>query len=466
MISNRQESRESADTMSFESLEEAIQRAGSAVELLRNSASRPHTLPVVAEHTNWQSEQRAWRESCALMDQSHHMTDLYLKGPDALKLLTHLGVNSFKNFGVNKAKQFIVCSYDGYYIGDVILFHLDDESFNLVGREIVMDWVQYHLEVGGYDAVAERDDNSLVRRDGPPLAFRYELQGPNVAQLMEKVTGGPVPDIKFFNMGEFTIGGHTVRALRHGMAGQPGYELFGPWEQGEEVRSAILEAGKEFGLKQAGAKAYSTANLESGWVPPTLPGIFSGEAMREFRQWLSIKNLGSLGGSFNSDSIEDYYLTPYDLGYGNTVAFDHDFIGREALEKFAQHPEKTKVTLVWNPDDVARAIGSLFTDGPTAKYINLPKARYALYQKDTVLRDGEVVGVSMDCGYLANEQDMVSLATIDTAHSAPGTQVSVVWGENPISAKPHVEPHQQVEIRATVAPVPYSQFARGEYRSR
>ena len=68
-------------------------------------------------------------------------------------------------------------------------------------------------------------------------------------------------------MTEFVIAGHRVRALRHGMAGQPGFELFGPWADGDDVLRAILTAGEEFGLVRAGAKAYSTANLESGWIP-------------------------------------------------------------------------------------------------------------------------------------------------------------------------------------------------------
>jgi len=336
-----------------------------------------------------------------------------------------------------------------------------------VGREIVMDWIQFNLETGNYDATAERDDNSAVRKSGPPMWFRYELQGPNARSLMEKATGGPLPDIKFFHMGRFTIGGHDVRALRHGMAGQPGYELFGPWEQADVVREALLKAGADFGLLQAGAKAYSTANLESGWVPPTTPGVFSGDKMRPFREWLTMDTIGAIGGSFLSDNIEDYYVTPYDLGYGHTVAFDHDFVGREALERVAQNPPRTKVTLEWNRDDVTRAMGSIF-DGPgqNAKLMNLPKIRYALYQQDKVLIDGLVVGKSFDVGYISNERAMVSLATIDTAHSEPGTQVTVVWGEDPVTRKRGVEPHRQVEIRATVAPIPYVRFARENYRPK
>ena len=66
----------------------------------------------------------------------------------------------------------------------------------------------------------------------------------------------------------------------------------------------------------------------------------------------------------------------------------------------------------------------------------------------------DTISRSLDCGYLANEREMVSLATIDTAFSEPGTEVIVVWGEQPVSAKPAVEEHVQVEIRATVAPSP------------
>ncbi|MFE1646610.1 aminomethyl transferase family protein [Microbacterium sp. P01] len=446
-----------------ESLAEAITRAGSAVSLLRNAQARPTVFPVTPEFSNWRSEQQAWRTSVALLDQSHHMTDLFLTGPDALRLLSDVGVNSFANFRVDNAKQFIAVNHEGYLIGDAILFYLADESFDLVGHPMVIDWVQYHLETGDYDARAERDGNSLVRA-GDPALFRYELQGPQALALMEKLTGEPVPPTKFFHMATFTIAGLMVRSLRHGMAGQPGFELFGPWAEGERVREAILDAGAEFDLVLVGSKAYSSANLESAWVPSPLPAIFTGEGTAAYREWLPAARAGSLAGSLASDDIEDYYVTPYDLGYGRSVAFDHDFIGRAALERHAATPLRTKVTLVWNEDDVAATMRTLFEPGTPAKYIDLPKARYGLYQVDRVLLDGVDVGISHDAGYITNEHAFVSLASIDTAHAEPGTEVEVVWGEEPNSRKPAVEPHRQVRVRATVQPAPYSAFARENYR--
>src|SRR6266487_2391844 len=163
--------------MSYQSLEEALQTVGSPVELLRHSQIGPYAFPVVrAEFTNWRDEQRAWRETCALLDLSHHMTDLYIEGPDALKLLSALGVNSFKNFKVNQAKQFIACNQNGYVIGDAILFPLTENKFNLVGRPPAHNWVQYNLETGGYQATAERDERSAVNQ-GHRRVFRYPVQG-------------------------------------------------------------------------------------------------------------------------------------------------------------------------------------------------------------------------------------------------------------------------------------------------
>ncbi|WP_181782918.1 aminomethyl transferase family protein [Pseudonocardia pini] len=453
--------------MTSESLAAAIARVGNPVELLRNTAARAHTFPVAPEFSNWRSEQRAWAETCALLDQSHHMTDLFLEGPDALRLLSDLAVNTFDNFGVNKAKQYVAVNPSGQLIGDAILFHLEDELFDLVGHPMVIDWVLFHLERGDYTVTAERDENSAVRTDGPPKFYRYELQGPTAAAVLEQATGAELPETKFFNMADFRIAGHSVRGLRHGMAGQPGFELFGPWAEGEAVLAALIEAGKDHGLVRAGAKAYSTANLESGWVPAPIPAIFGDDPLlKEYREWLPATAIGAIGGSVNSDDIADYYLTPYDIGYDRNVKFDHEFVGRAALEELAKNPPRTKVTLVWDNDDVTAAIGSLLGKGPGAKYLDLPKIRYALHQEDKVLLGGEQIGISLDCGYIANERAMVSLATIAKEHAEPGTEVTVVWGEEPNSAKPQVEEHRTWPIRATVAPVPFVQFARTNYRSK
>ncbi len=102
--------------------------------------------------------------------------------------------------------------------------------------------------------------------------------------------------------------------------------------------------------------------------------------------------------------------------------------------------------------------------GLPAKYIELPKSRYASFQIDKVMKAGKQVGMSMDLGLIANEQAFISLASVDLEHCKPGTEVTVLWGENPNSRKPTVEKHRQIEVRATVAPCPYAQVIRDSYR--
>jgi vanillate/3-O-methylgallate O-demethylase len=438
--------------------------------MVRNSQIGPYVYPKVpSEFSNWRDEQHAWRETSCLFDQSHHMTDLSISGPDALRLLSDLGVNSFNGFAVGKAKQFVCCNSDGYVIGDAILFFLDANRLSLVGRPSAHNWVQYHAETGDYDVELERDERSAVNPAGRKL-YRFQVQGPNALEVLQRATGGPLPEIKFFNMGELSIAGHAVRALHHGMSGVPGLELFGPWAEGDDVRAAIVAAGEELGLRQVGSRVYATNTLESGWIPCPLPAVFTGDDMKAYREWLpatGYEGTGSLGGSYYADDIADYYLTPYELGYGSFAKFDHDFVGRDALARLADEPSRKKVTLAWNGDDVAAAMRTMFQKGDRAKYIDLPLSNYSTWPNDKVLKDGKMVGVSTFSGYSSNESSMLSLAMVDPEVSGPGTEVTLVWGEEGGgSAKPVVERHVQTEIRATVSPAPYAEVVRTSYRPR
>jgi vanillate/3-O-methylgallate O-demethylase len=193
--------------------------------------------------------------------------------------------------------------------------------------------------------------------------------------------------------------------------------------------------------------------------------------MKGYRQWLSAKSyetMASLGGSCYSNDFRDYYLTPYDLGYGSMVKFDHDFVGRHALEKIADKPRRKKVTLVWSGEAVARVFASLCDPGQdNAKYIDLPLANYSTLPYDKVLKGGKTAGISTYTGYTYNERSVISLAMIDTEHSEVGTELTLVWGEEKGgSSKPTVERHKQAEIGVRVAPAPISEVARVAYRPK
>src|SRR3989337_984768 len=113
--------------MSYRNLEELLTAVGNPVAMRRNSQIGAYVYPVVPyEFSNWRDEQLAWQKTAVLFDQSHHMVEQYVEGPDALKLFSALGGNSFASFPVNRAKQLAPPSYDGYVIGDGILFHLEE----------------------------------------------------------------------------------------------------------------------------------------------------------------------------------------------------------------------------------------------------------------------------------------------------------------------------------------------------
>ncbi|MGY5319677.1 vanillate/3-O-methylgallate O-demethylase [Neomicrococcus lactis] len=458
--------------MSNKSLQDILDNSGNIVDHLRNVQVGAYVYPVVAsEFTNWRNEVQAWRETAVLFDQSHHMDNLYIKGPDALKLISDTAINSVENFPVNKAKQYVPVTPYGHVIGDGILFREAEDTFVYVGRSPVANWLLFQAEKGGYDVELTIDRRSPSRPMGKAVSrqeWRLQIQGPNAWSVIEKLHGGPLEKLKFFNMSTMNVGGKTVRTLRHGMAGAPGLELWGPYEDYDFIRETILEAGAEFGLEPAGARAYSCNTLESGWIPSPLPAIYSGDELADYRRWLgadSYEANSAIAGSYVPDSIEGYYTTPWELGYGSFIKHDHDFIGADALKAMDPAAQRKKVTLAWNGDDVATIHASMYQkDNLPYKFFDLPNANYGASNFDSVVDEsGKVVGLSMFTGYSWNEKRPLSLAIVD-ADVEVGSQLQVVWGEpDGGTNKSSVEKHRQYNVGVDVSPVPYSEVVRQSY---
>ncbi|MFJ5928021.1 aminomethyl transferase family protein [Kitasatospora sp. NPDC092948] len=445
--------------MTTPSLQDGIDKAGSPIGLLWKPGAEPWTPEVVAhEYAGWRTEQHAWHEGVALLNLSHHMYDMWIDGPDATRVLADYGANNFEKFAIGQAKQYLPVTKHGLIVTDGILAREGENAYLLSGVPEAQHWVQYHAEQGGYDVSLSTDPSTAFRPGGgDPKLFRYQIQGPLALPLIERAFGGPIPETKFFHSTPVAIEGRTFSALRHGMAGQAGYEFIGPWEHAAFVHDAFLKAGEPLGLVQVGALAYTTPSVESGWIPSPVPGIYSDPELADYRAWLplfGIEGKRPLNGSFFSPNIEDFYVSPFELGYGKMIHFGHDFNGRDALLK-AKGDEslRQKVTLVFDPEDVRRVIGS----GEDPGFV-------LSYARNRVEGSSGLAGVTMQTASIDPVGTVLSQTLIDAAHATPGTQVTVVWGDHPgLGTDPEADLGFP-RIRATVQPSPFDQHARTEYR--
>jgi vanillate/3-O-methylgallate O-demethylase len=438
------------------SLEDRLANYANPAEMLKSNPATKIAFGYLTEYMSWATEQDAWRTSAVLFDQSQHMGDARFTGPDVKKLFSDFGVNSFAKFGRNKAKQFVACNSDGKFIGDNILFGLEDDQYSLVGVSYAQNWMVFNAEQGNYRVDVEFDTRKPQDAAASRWNWRYQLNGPATYDIVAKAADGPLPEIKFFNMAEFTIAGTPVRALNHTMSGVPGeqftgLELWGPREHGPRVLEALLAAGAPLGLRRGGERAYLSAAHESGWIPVVVSAIYTSPELLDYRKWLApgLEAFISLEGSYDSDNVEDYYLDPWDLGYGNLVKFDHDFLGRDALAQRSAESKRQKVWLEWNVDDATRTIGdALFAEGSRPRTIDLPNVAYSAAIYDTVSLQGAQVGLSTWGGYTSNTRRIVTTGILN--EDVPdGAEVELTWGQ-PRNGKALLLDHDQRQIRATV----------------
>ena len=396
------------------------------------------------EYTDWIDESMSWKETCYIGDWSF-LWERRFRGRDALRLFSDLTVNSFANFAIGQAKHAIHCNADGKVIHEGIVSRLGEDEFMLFGRGGF--WVDYKLRHGRYDAVSEPED-----------WFNFQVSGPNSLYVVEKAAGERIRDIAYMRFRTIHIAGREVVALRQGVAGELGYELQGPAQYAREVYDAIVTAGQDFGIRRLGGRTAFINHLEACFptiVTDYLPAIFDddmAEYLAEFKAAMpAYAATFSIAGSFESDHFGAWYRSPVELGWTKNIKFDHNFIGREALEEEVARPRRIMRTLVWNPDDVVDVYASLYRAGKPFHYMEIPRDQRGFMYADRVIGNDQLVGVATSRGYSYYFRQMLSLCVIDVSWSNPGTEVKIIWGEPG-------EP--QKEIRAQVATAPYKKDKR------
>ena len=394
------------------------------------------------EHSGWQDEQRSWKESCYLGDWSFLM-DLEVRGPDALKLFSDHTVNSYASFPTGRAKHAIYCSEAGKVIVEGVLMRMDDNCFRIQSGPAV--FTDFLASRGGYDVTTSEIST-----------FQLQVSGPSALAVCQKVTGEDLTDIGFMRFREVTIAGKRCYALRQGMAGEIGFEFHGDLSDRDSVSDAIMAAGAPHGIRRLGRRTAMINHLEAAF--PTglwhyVPDMF-GKEVEGFAEWSGAKwahaftTPPALRGSFEGRSVRDYLLSPYEMGWGHCVRFDHEFTGRAALVHEAASGEgKRRVTLSYDPADLVDIYASLFEEGEEPfDHMDMPHPQRWVMWADAVMEDGKTVGIASSPGYSLWFRKMLALAFVDAGQAEPGTRVEVLWGQ-PGS--------RQRMIGATVCPAPF-----------
>ncbi len=404
---------------------------------------------VPLEYSDWRTEAMSWKDSCYIHTGLNPAFSYRTTGPDALKLWSDICVNGMDPFPVGSLKHGVMCNEEGFVLVHGVLMRLGPEEFVMHYRA---PYAEYMLETGDYDVTGE-----YVRDE-----FIFQLGGPRSLEILEQATGECLHDIRFGRHRVSAINNMEVRILRMGMAGTLGYEVHGKTDQVIDIYDAIIEAGERYEIKKLGRIGYAMNHTENGF-PQSFVDFLGALANHEgFMEWARRTRLpphpqGQLFGSLGSD-IQSRYRTPVELGWERLIKFDHDFVGRQALEREMATPRRTMVTLEWNTEDILDIHRSQYEScepyPPIDDPISLTQrgGRSANFA-DTTLKDGHPVGISTGRMYSYYYRRMISLCTIDVQHAVIGTQVTVLWGDPGT---------RQKEIRATVARFPYMNQNRNE----
>lgn len=418
------------------------------------------------EFNGWREEVRSWKDGAYLGAALSCTTPIFaIKGPEAERFFSDHFVNNFATMPVGGFRHGIMCDDKGRIMQDGVVLRLADDEFYTTWLD---PYIGYVFSKGGYAATG----TSLTGQ-----RFFFQVAGPRSLEILERATGTDLHDIQFGQHRTATIAAAEVRVFRLGMAGSLAYEVHGEMPYGQAIYEGIWEAGRDLGLQKLGLVSYMLNHTEDGfpqaylhfpypwYEDPDFAEYLHGHPGLGFLMWRP-RLFGSLG-----DDIQKRFVTPFDTGWENRIYWDHEFVGKQALQEIAKSPKRTVVTLEWNADDVADVYASQFRGESADPYEPISdrpndmrydfgvmdqatgQPRAYAYHADRVLKDGHEIGFSSGRAVSQTYHRMISLGFISRDQAAPGNEVVVIWGG---------PDYPQKQIRATVARFPYLREVRND----
>lgn len=408
------------------------------------------------EYTGYAHELMASKES-AYLGTALNISPIYdIKGPDALRFLSSICVNNFKSVGDDAIRHAVICNEKGQIMTDGVVMRIAPDTYRTYWLQPVID---FHLQKSGMDV----EGNDVSGQE-----FFYQLAGPKSLEILEAACGSDFHDLKFAKHKMTEIAGTPVRVLRLGMAGTLAYELHGAPEKAVDVYNALWEAGQAHGIRKMGRTAYTMNHTEAGFPNIMLHYPMPWYEDQEFAAYLDARPgagyfnmFPSLHGSVGDDR-EVRYVTPHDVGWSKLIKYDHEFIGRKALEE-QKDSHRQVVTLEWNADDVGEVFASMFSGRDVDACENIgnkpndiyadPLTGFMVYRADKVLANGKTVGIATGRIQSPYYRRMISLAFLDQDYAKEGTELTLIWGTPGTPQK---------EIRVKVARYPYIDLPKNQ----
>jgi glycine cleavage system aminomethyltransferase T len=407
------------------------------------------------EYTGWRDENLSWKQTAYVNGHLNPSPTTKVSGPDAQAFIQSVIVNSIQKLGVGASRHAVMTDDSGRVAAHGMLVRTAEQEYLTYWLSPYLDLrIMQNAQSGTYDITTENLTGQV---------FLFQIGGPKSLEILEDAAGESLHDVAFLRTRLTEIAGEEVRILRIGMAGTLAYEIHGSIAVAQKVYQAIHDAGKPLGIRRLGVNAYMSEHTESGFAQAyahmPMPWGDEEPATRAFMLMIGFDAVAGTRyvGSAGQD-LTRRYRSPYDLGWGHLVNFNHEFPGKAALEKEAAAEATTMKTLVWNSDDIAKLLNdSLFADDsdvitpmtfPHDNFsytVGVPGKAQTL-RADKVLVDGEDIGTSSGRTYTEWSHEVLSLATLKTEFAQEGTEVVVLWGD---------EGTHQYPIRATVARYPY-----------
>jgi glycine cleavage system aminomethyltransferase T len=197
-----------------------------------------------AEFTGWQDESLSWKKTAYIGDWSQ-LSKLRIQGPDAHAFLAFLSTGQWLDFRVHQCKHSIMCRDDGFIVGEGLILKVGPEDFIYTTGPPAVEWARFQHSQHKFNVTFEDVSDDW---------YLFHIQGPKSIEIMEAATGTGIKDVFFMNAKEMSIDGKKFLALRQGVSGERGYELWGPTKDGPAVYKALFEAGKPFGIRQLGMR--------------------------------------------------------------------------------------------------------------------------------------------------------------------------------------------------------------------